>query len=62
MPILKINFRDKFTFQEDNVSVHKANVIRNFYASCGIKTLKWPAKRPDIDITEYAWLMISEKL
>ena len=60
MSILKINFGHTFTFQEDNVSVHKAEVIRSFYASCGIKTLKWPAKNPDINIIEYVWRMISE--
>jgi len=60
IPILKINFGHKFTSKEDNTSVNKHKVIRNFYASFGIITLKWTAKSPDINITEYVWRMISE--
>ena len=53
IPIIKMNFGEKFTFQDDNASVHTAKVIRYFYASNGIRTLKWPAKSPDINIIEY---------
>jgi len=52
IPIMKLNFGDKYYFQEDNASVHKAKIIQSFYHDIGIKTVKWPSKSPDINITE----------
>ena len=60
IPMLKLNFGDKYSFQEDNASVHKAKVIKDFYSASGIKVIKWPAKSPDINITEDIWRILSE--
>jgi len=44
IPIMKLNFGDNFCYQQDNASVHQAKVIKNFFISSGIRTLKWPAE------------------
>ena len=60
IPILKLNFRDDFIFQQDNSSVHTAKIIKKIFEKSRIKLLKWPAKSPDINIAEDLWRMISE--
>jgi len=59
IPIMKLNFSDKYWFQQDNAAVHTAKIIKKFFVENQIKTLKWPAKSPDINITEDVWRMIS---
>jgi len=60
IPIIKLNFGNNCSFQEDNASVNRAKIIQNFYANSGNNILKWPSKSPDINITEDVWRMISE--
>ena len=40
--------------------MHQAKVIKKFFISSGIRTLKWPAKSPDINIAEDVVRMISD--
>ena len=54
---MKFNFGDNYYFQQDNAAVHTTKIIQKFYVENGINTLKWPAKSPDINITEDIWRM-----
>ena len=48
LPISTLNFGKDFFFQQNNASVHQS------------KEVQWPAKSPNINITEDAWKMISD--
>lgn len=62
VPILKLNYGNNACYQDDNCSVHRARIVKQFMDSTGIKTLKWPSKSPDINLTEDAWKIISDRV
>jgi transposase len=62
VPIIKLNYRSNFTFQEDNCSVHKAKSVKSFMNLSNIRVLDWPSKSPDLNIVEDVWRMISNKV
>lgn len=60
IPIIKLNCGDNFYFQEDNSPVHKSKLIKDFMKESEISVLNWPAKSPDLNITEDMWKKISD--
>ena len=62
VPIMKLNFGNDFWLQEDNASVHKSAKVKHFMLQSSIKILEWPAKSPDLNITEDIWKLISEQV
>lgn len=62
VPIVKLNFENNFYFQEDNCMVHKAKDVKDFWKRSNIKVLEWPAKSPDLNITEDIWKVISDSI
>jgi len=60
--IMKLNFGNNFWLQEDNASVHKFAKVKNFMLQSSINILEWPAKSPDLNITEDIWKLISEEV
>ena len=60
--IMKLNFGNNFWLQEDNASVHKFAKVKNFMLQSSINILEWPAKSPDLNITEDIWKLISEQI
>lgn len=59
VPIIFLNYGTDFYFQQDNASVHKAKSINEFIDKSNIKVIEWPAKSPDINISEDVWNIIS---
>ena len=49
VPIYRLNYENDFHFQEDNCSVHKAKIVRDFMENSRINILQWPSKSSGID-------------
>jgi len=60
LPIIMLNFRKKFFFQQDNASVHASRMLQTFFNESDISVIMWPAKSPDLNITEDVWKLISD--
>ncbi|CAH2092976.1 unnamed protein product [Euphydryas editha] len=46
---------NNFIFQQDNASVHRAQVVKDYFAEKNIQILEWPAYSPDLNIIENCW-------
>ena len=52
LPCMKLNYGDKFYFQEDNYSVHKAKKVKDFMSG--------QRNPPELNIVEHVWKIISD--
>ena len=57
---MKLNHGQNFYFQDDNCSVHKAKIVKDFKTEHNVNVLEWPAKSPDLNIVEDIWKMLSD--
>jgi len=60
VPIMKVNVKSDFYFQQDNCTVHKAKIVQEYLKSSNISTITWPSRSPDLNIVEDVWKMISD--
>jgi len=52
----------KSIFQQDNSRVHTAKAVRKWFDKQKFTVLKWPPNSPDLNIIEYVWAYIKQKL
>ena len=60
VPCMKLNYGDKFYFQKDNCSVHKAKKVKDFMVANNVNIWEWPGKSQDLNIVEDVWKIISD--
>jgi transposase len=53
---------DNYLFQDDNVPVHMARVVKEYMEDTDLHGIKWPSHSPDPNIIENAWHKIKKEL
>lgn len=53
---------NEWIFQQDNVAIYTAKLIKTWFEEQEITCLQWPALSPDINIIENVWAYLSRKV
>jgi len=59
LPIIKLEMKPGFLFQQDNAPIHCSKKAKEFFNDSEVKLLNWPAYSPDINIIENIWHILS---
>ena len=62
LPIIKLNIKENFIFQQDNCPIHISKESLNFFQQEHVELLDWPPYSPDINIIENVWSMLSSEI
>lgn len=53
---------EKFKFQQDNASVHTANIVKDYIRKSRIPIIEWPPNSPDLNLIETVWAYLKDQL
>ena len=53
---------EQLIFQQDNAPAHRSQLIEQYLNNKQIKTLKWPARSPDLNLIENIWSYVDREL
>ncbi|VEN56445.1 unnamed protein product [Callosobruchus maculatus] len=48
-------------FVQDNSAVHRAHIVRNYFAQNSYNVIAWPAKSPDLNLIGNLWRIMVNK-
>jgi transposase len=49
-------------FMQDNVGIHTAKKVKDWFSSYGIELLPWPPYSPDLNPIEHVWFLVRDYL
>ena len=59
LPIIKLNMKQDFIFQQDNCPIHKSKITMKYFRNNNVNILPWAPYSPDLNIIENVWSTIS---
>ena len=55
-----MNMKSQFSFQQDNYTVHKSKIVKEYMEKHKFQTITRPSRSPDLNIVEDVWKTVSD--